>query len=86
LNEAASPGYVFEGWTGMFAPASTPPDIIHRIDTELAKTLAVPEIKQRLIELGYVPAPDTPQQFSGVVSDDLAKIRTIVEQAGITTN
>ena len=86
LNEAALPGYVFEGWTGMFAPASTPSDLIDRMNAELARTLAVPEIKQRLIELGYVPAADTPQQFAGVVSDDISKIRKIVEQAGITPN
>jgi tripartite-type tricarboxylate transporter receptor subunit TctC len=86
LNEAALPGYVFEGWTGMFAPASTPSDLIDRVNAELARALAVLEIKQRLIELGYVPAADTPQQFAGVVSDDIAKIRKIVEQAGITTN
>jgi tripartite-type tricarboxylate transporter receptor subunit TctC len=86
LNEAALPGYAFEGWTGMFAPASTPGDIIDRVNAELAKALAAPEVKQRLIEIGYIPAADTPQQFAGVVAEDLVKIRKIVEQAGIAIN
>jgi tripartite-type tricarboxylate transporter receptor subunit TctC len=86
LDEAAMPGYVFEGWTGMFAPASTPADIIDRIHAEVVKALAITEVKQRLIELGYEPVGNTPQQFSGIISEDLSKISKIVERAGIKAN
>lgn len=86
LDEAGVPGYVFEGWTGMFAPAGTPADIVIKINSEIGKALAVPEINKRLIELGYQTVGDPPDKFAAAVAEDLATVAKIVSSAGIKTN
>jgi tripartite-type tricarboxylate transporter receptor subunit TctC len=83
FNEAGIPGYVFEGWNGLFAPANTPKDIVEKVRDEVVKALAITEVKQRLTEFGYLPVGDTPQHFSTVVSQDIAKNAKIIADAGI---
>jgi tripartite-type tricarboxylate transporter receptor subunit TctC len=83
FREAGIPGYVFEGWNGMFAPANTPKNIVEKIRNSLVEALANPEVRQRLTEFGYLPVGDTPQHFSTVVSEDIAKNAKIIADADI---
>jgi tripartite-type tricarboxylate transporter receptor subunit TctC len=83
FKESGIPNYVFEGWNGVFTPAGTPDDVVERIRGEIAKALANPEVMKPLTELGYVAVGDTPQHFSTVVSDDIAKNAKIIADAGI---
>ena len=83
FNESGIPGYVFEGWNGMLAPAKTPKEIVDKVRSELVKALAAPEVRQRLTEFGYLPAGDTPQQFSDIISADITKNAKIIADAGI---
>lgn len=83
FSEAGTPGYIFEGWNGIFAPAKTPKVIIGRVSEEIAKALAAPDVKQRFAELGYLASSDTPQHFSTVVSKQIEKNAKIIKDAGI---
>lgn len=83
FSEAGTPGYIFEGWNGMFAPAKTPKAIVDRVRGEVAKALAFPDVKQRLAELGYLAIGDTAQHFSTVVSKNIEKNAKIVKDASI---
>jgi len=62
MNEQI-PGFVAESWVGMLAPAKTPSAVIARLNTEVVKILAQPEIRTRFGELGYETVGSTPAQF-----------------------
>jgi tripartite-type tricarboxylate transporter receptor subunit TctC len=57
------PGFAGEAWMGLLAPAKTPPAIIDRLNTEVAKALALPDVKARLAELGMDTVGGSPAQF-----------------------
>jgi tripartite-type tricarboxylate transporter receptor subunit TctC len=72
-----------EAWMGLFAPAGTSPEIVKRLNTELNKTLELPEVTQRLRSLGFVPQPTTPEQFGATVLTFWEKWGKIIRTLGI---
>jgi len=71
------PGFVFEAaWHGMFAPAATPAALVARVQTEVAKALQVPRMREHLESGGYVVVGDTPAEFRRFLESDL---RTLTE-------
>ncbi|MGZ5272180.1 MAG: tripartite tricarboxylate transporter substrate binding protein, partial [Ramlibacter sp.] len=68
---SAVPGYNFEAWWGLLAPAGTPAEIVARLNTEVNKVLATPEFKDFLLKEGALPAPMTPAQFAATIAADI---------------
>jgi tripartite-type tricarboxylate transporter receptor subunit TctC len=65
IAEAGVPGYDFNGWFGLFAPAGTPRPIVDALAAASVKAVQSPELRRKLIDLGFVPAaPDTPAEFA----------------------
>jgi tripartite-type tricarboxylate transporter receptor subunit TctC len=83
LSESVLPGFDIESWTGILAPAGTPEPIIARLNGEMNKVLAMPDIKQRMFDLGVEPQPTTPAAFGAFVKDEVAKWGKLVKDAGI---
>jgi tripartite-type tricarboxylate transporter receptor subunit TctC len=82
-------GYPFEsvGWFGLFAPAGTPPAIITRLNDEVQRIQAQPEMIARIAAFNVTPsALHTPEQFRQVVAADLQTWKKIVADAGITVD
>jgi tripartite-type tricarboxylate transporter receptor subunit TctC len=73
-------------WFGLLAPARTPADIIDRLDGEITRILALPDIQKSLDKQGLTVAPDTPQEFGALVSAETARWADVIKQAGITGN
>jgi tripartite-type tricarboxylate transporter receptor subunit TctC len=64
VSESAIPGMVYEAsWHGIFAPAATPRPIILRFQTEVAKALQTPRLKQYVTDSGHAPGGITPEEF-----------------------
>ena len=83
VAEAGVPGYAYESWFGMVAPAHTPRDVIRRLNTEVVATLAEPDIRTRLIEQGGVePIGSTPDAFAETIRTDLARYADLVKRTG----
>ncbi|MBA4265301.1 MAG: MFS transporter [Comamonadaceae bacterium] len=83
VAEAANlPGFEASSWFGMLAPAGTPPDIVARLQTEIAKALKLPEINTRLAGLGAIPSGNTPQEFARLIDSEIAKWAPVVKAAG----
>ncbi|HUA51010.1 MAG TPA: tripartite tricarboxylate transporter substrate binding protein [Candidatus Sulfotelmatobacter sp.] len=81
VAEAGVPGYAYESWFGMVAPAHTPKDVIRRLNTEVVATLAEPDIRTRLIEQGGVePIGSTPDAFAETIRTDLARYADLVKR------
>jgi tripartite-type tricarboxylate transporter receptor subunit TctC len=70
-------------WAGMFAPAKTPPAILDLLHAEVAKALAVPAMRERLVELGYRPIGNSPAAYKAYVAEQVTRIHNIIQNAGI---
>ena len=77
------PGFELSGWFGVLAPASTPPEIIARLNREIAAVLEEEDVRRRLTESGLEIAHGSPQAFAEVIRRDHATYSRIVQQAGI---
>lgn len=77
-------GYEALGWVGFGAPAATPPDIIATLNKLINTALGDPRIRQRLIELGVIPAAaNSPGEFAKFISDEVEKWSKVIKFAGI---
>ena len=67
----------------MFAPAKTPAAIVARMQKDVARTVHLPEVKQRLLEQGADPAGSSPEALGRVVSTELKSWAAVIRGAGI---
>ena len=70
-------------WYGMLAPAATPRPIIERLNAEVGKALASPDVREKLLAQGAEPMPGTPEAFGKFMQDEMAKWAPVVKQAGV---
>ncbi|WPB58137.1 tripartite tricarboxylate transporter substrate binding protein [Xylophilus sp. GOD-11R] len=77
------PGFEVLSWQGIFAPAGTPKPIVDRLNAEILKILATPEMQERLKSLGMQPSTFTPAQFADFQKAEVAKWAQVVKAAGI---
>ncbi|TWD86190.1 tripartite-type tricarboxylate transporter receptor subunit TctC [Variovorax beijingensis] len=79
----AVPGYNGTLWIGLFAPAGVPPEVLAMLQDATRKALAAKELRDKLEQQGVeIAAPTTPDQFSKLLQDDLAKWARIVKASG----
>jgi tripartite-type tricarboxylate transporter receptor subunit TctC len=83
LAEAGVPGLQASLWSGLHAPAGTPSAIVERLNHELQRVLALPEIKAQLAAQSNDPLPGTSEQFARVIRDDMERWARVVKTAGI---
>ena len=81
LIEAGVPGYEFNGWVGVWAPAGTPADIVNRVNGELVRIMAMPEIVAKFAALGAEVQTGTPQELSRLVASEVVKWKKVVQIA-----
>ena len=68
-------------WFGLFAPAGTPRAIVDKIQADVAKALAVPEVRERLVSQGALPGGNTPDQFAAFIKAETDKWTRVVKIA-----
>jgi tripartite-type tricarboxylate transporter receptor subunit TctC len=83
VAEAGLPGFEFTAWNGNFAPAGTPRAIVLKLNGDIRKALAAPDVVQRLSSLGSEPAGSSPEEFAGYIKQDFARWSAVVKAAGI---
>lgn len=83
LAESGLPGYQWDSWSGLLAPAKTPRPIIERLNREITRVLNQPEIQQRLLSMGAEAAPNTPAAFDKLIAEQVALTIKLARQAGI---
>ena len=74
---------VMTGWYGLWFPAKTPPARVSRVQSEIRKAIALPEVKVRLDDLGLVGVGSTPAEFAKFLREDIELQKSIVKRAGI---
>ena len=77
------PGYQAQGWFGLLAPKATPPAVIAKLHDDVARVLAMPEVKKDLVAKGAAPGTGTAVEFGRFIADEQAKWARLVKDAGI---
>jgi tripartite-type tricarboxylate transporter receptor subunit TctC len=83
LQEAGIAGFDVASWQAFYAPAGTPPAVVQRMNAEIAKIFATPEMKARLDGLGLDHVPNTPEQFSAFGRNELEKWRKVAKDGNL---
>lgn len=83
IAEGGLPGYDVTSWNGVLAPAGTPAEIVIRLNQAFNRVLAMPEVRQAMLERGYEPVGGEPGQFGKHIQQELAKWGPIVTRIGL---
>ena len=84
IAESALPGFEVTTWFGALAPAKTPPEIVAKLNAEMVKILAMPDVRKRLLEAGAEPVGNTPGEMAAQIKRETEEFGKIVKQAKIT--
>jgi tripartite-type tricarboxylate transporter receptor subunit TctC len=77
------PGFNMVGWQGFLVPTGTPSEIIQKLHRDIVAVFALPEIRQRIFELGYETVGSSPREFEEFMRADTAQFAKIISGAGI---
>lgn len=83
MTESGLAGFEVNSWSGILAPAGTPPEIIARLSTEIARILRQKETRERLYSFGAEPIDNTPAEFAAYINAEIGKWAKVVKGAGI---
>jgi len=83
LIEAGIKGVEADPYWGLVAPAGTPLAIITRLHEVWTKHINAPEMRQRLIDMGFAPSANTPAEFAAHIKSDVAKWGKVIRDAGV---
>ena len=83
VAEAALPGFEVSGWFGVVAPAGTPPAVVAKLNTEIVRALAAPDVRERLLGMGHEVSGNTPAEFATFISGELAKYSKVIKDNNI---
>jgi tripartite-type tricarboxylate transporter receptor subunit TctC len=83
MGEQGIPGFESGSWIGLFAPAATPPEIVRAFQQQMAKVLADPKVRERLMATGQEPVGNSPAEFAGQFKADIARFAKVIAQAKI---
>jgi len=84
FSESGLPGFVFDSWFGLLAPAGTPPAVVEKINAAVNKVIALPEVKERLQKHGIESAQLSVEGFNKLFLNDFELMNKVVKESGIT--
>ena len=85
VEEAGGPtlkGFEASSWFGLLAPTGTPPEIVNRIQQEVAKSLGTPAVKEKMLAQGAVPSGNSPAEFADLIAREHTKWAKVVKDSG----
>jgi tripartite-type tricarboxylate transporter receptor subunit TctC len=83
VAESGMTGFAFVSWYGLWGPKNLPADISTKLQADVAKVLALPEVKARLNGIGFDPIGSGGEQFATYIRDEMAKYEKIIKEAKI---
>jgi tripartite-type tricarboxylate transporter receptor subunit TctC len=82
MQEAGVPNYLVTSWYALWAPAGTPPEIVARLQQEVAKAMQAPMIKEVWAQQGSGPGGNSPQEFAAFVKTEITKWAKVAKDSG----
>jgi tripartite-type tricarboxylate transporter receptor subunit TctC len=83
VAEAGIPGFAVNNWCGVFVPAGTPAEVVARLNAELVKVLAMPDVRKRLLDNGIGAVANTPEQFAAYIRAETTKWAAVIKDANV---
>jgi tripartite-type tricarboxylate transporter receptor subunit TctC len=83
IAEAALPGYDMSNWVGLVAPAQTPPDIVTRLNAEIARWMLLPDTQQKMLALGVDAGGGSAASFAETIARGHALMGKTIQASGI---
>ena len=83
VAEAGVPGYEVTVWFGLVAPTGTPREVIQKLNAEVIRILAMPDVRERFLAQGVEPVGSTPEHFADHIRAQMAKWAKVVADAGV---
>ncbi|MCC7484248.1 MAG: tripartite tricarboxylate transporter substrate binding protein [Burkholderiales bacterium] len=81
--EAGLPGYVFENWYGLWAPARTPRGVVTAINEAFNRALTAPDVSERFTAPGIEPVGGSPERFAAKLQSEMKRWASVAREAGI---
>ncbi len=81
--EAGLPGYETYVWYGMYAPKGTPAAVVQKIQQDIAKVVAIPEVREKFVSLGAEPIANTPEQFAAFTRSEFDRYAKVIKDGNI---
>jgi tripartite-type tricarboxylate transporter receptor subunit TctC len=76
------PGFNVLSWTGLIAPAGTPPDVVNRLATPMLANVRSPDYAKDIVKFGMEPLPMTPDEFTAFLAEDVPRWAAVVKRTG----
>ena len=83
VAESGVPGYEVSGWFGLLAPAGTPKEVLHKLQSAISDAVHSPEVAKQLRDLGAEPVANTPEVFAQEIKDDVESWRKVFKATGV---
>jgi tripartite-type tricarboxylate transporter receptor subunit TctC len=77
------PGFEADSWTGLMVPAGTPPEVVARLQAEVAKMIASPEVKEKFAAMGAEGVGNPPSEFAQYLAEETARYAKLVKEANL---
>jgi tripartite-type tricarboxylate transporter receptor subunit TctC len=82
IAESGLPGFDINTWFGLFAPAGTPKDVIERLHSEFTRALALPDVREKIVNLGAEPVGNRPEDFAAYIKSEAEKYARVIKASG----
>ena len=82
IAESGLPGYALDNWWGMLAPRGVPPEIVAKLNAEIVRVHALPDVRERYAGLGVEAVSSTPQYFADYIKSEAARFGKLLKDAG----
>jgi tripartite-type tricarboxylate transporter receptor subunit TctC len=86
LGESGFPGFETTIWHGVLAPGKVPRQVVTRVNQEVVKVIAIPDVQKLLQFEGGTPSPSTPEEFQQFLREEVSRWDRMVKQTGITVD
>src|SRR6185436_11817575 len=82
IAESGLAGFDINTWFGIFVPAGTPRDVVERLHAEFTRALAMPDVRERLTNLGAEPVGNRPEEFAAYIKAEGEKYARVIKASG----
>src|ERR1043166_6303954 len=86
VKESGLPGYSYESWFGVMAPAGVPKPVLNKASADIARVLRLPDVVEKVKSLGLVVVTQTPGEFDALIKSEAERYEKILRDAGVGAN
>ena len=83
FTEAEVPGFDVRVVYGIIVPTGTPKEVVNKLSAEMAKIVAMPDFREKIVSQGLDPVSAGPDQFAAIIKADMAKFAKVIKAANI---